>query len=361
MRRTTGCMAWILVCAFTACSVDDVDLDGKLCSPSAPCPDGLACVAGHCEIAESSCGPTFPVENLRVGWRTPNTIQWTWQPRGAPEDFVQYKLVLAKTPAELAQAAERALAGQADGQGGAIWTQDDNPELGQYELRLSGNVDPVTSTITDGLDAGVEYRAQLLSYDRQGCVSRSAEAVGRTEAAPLVEFTLFDERNSSLGKPRPDGITSIESDASRAYAGEDFLSWPGWTALGRDGAEYENVGAYDLRSVPSTDYPSLDMSSGYVELAVSVDGAAVAAWGEARLIFGPTPGSCSEIEPATIKPLAIRAGGYQLLQLPLREFLLGGQPLTDATLRTRAVCEVSVGRTWVPGETVRVDAIRLKW
>ncbi|MEZ4369994.1 MAG: hypothetical protein R3B07_04185 [Polyangiaceae bacterium] len=354
-------MAWILVCASTACSVDDVDLAGKLCSPSAPCPDGLACVAGHCETEQSSCGPTFLVENFVVGWRTPNTIQWTWQPRGAREDFVQYKLVLAKTPAELAQAADRALAGQTDGPGGAIWTQEDNPELGQYELRLSGNVDPVTSTITDGLDAGVEYRAQLLSYDTRGCVSRSAVAVGRTEAAPLVEFTLFDERTDSLGKPRPDGVTSVESDASRAYAGDDFLYWPGWTALGRDGADYENVGTYDLRTVPSTDYPSLDMSSGYVELAVAVDGAAVAAWGEARLIFGPTPGSCSEIEPATIKPLAIRAGGYQLLQLPLREFLLGGQPLTDATLRARAVCEVSVGRTWVPGETVRVDAIRLKW
>lgn len=344
------------------CTIDDVELAGKRCSAAAPCPQGLSCVAGVCRSQQSVCEPAFLVEKFGVAWKTPNTIRWSWQSASRGEDFVQYKLVLGRTVEDLEQSVERALAGESDGQGGAIWTQDDNPELGQYELRLSGDVDQVSTTITDGLEPGIEYRAQLLSYDSQGCVGRSAVAVGRTEAEPLLEHTLFDDRPVSAGRPRPDGSTRIETDLSRAFSGSDYLAWPGWPDDGSaPSANYENIGIYELKTDPSAAYSTLDVSSGYLELAVAVDGSPVAAWGEARLIFGPSAGSCAGIEAATIKPLALRTGGYQLLQLPLRAFQLGGAPVTQEALRERAICEVSVGRTWVMGEAVRVDAIRLKW
>ncbi len=308
------------------------------------------------------CTPKFQVENFGVSWQTPNTIRWAWQPISGADTFVQYKLVIGRTPEELELAAGRALEGLSDDQGGAIWTQDDNPELGQYELRLSGDVDEVTATITDGLEPGVEYRAQLLSYDTGGCVARSAVAVGRTQAAPVLEYTLFDERPVSPGRPRPDGAASIESNGDQAFSGSDYLLWSGWPNDGStSSAGYENIGIYDLKTDPAAAYPSLDGSSAFVELAVAVDGSPVATWGEARVILGPEAGSCAGIEASTIKPLALRTGPYQLLQLPLRAFLLGGEPLDQDTLRTRAICEVSVGRTWVRGETVRVDAIRIKW
>ncbi|MCA9628864.1 MAG: hypothetical protein KC766_14395 [Myxococcales bacterium] len=302
------------------------------------------------------------MENFEVDWQTPNTIRWSWEPLSPRADFVQYKLVLGRTPEELTAATQRALAGESDGLGGAIWTQDDNPELGQYELRLSGDVDQVRTTITDGLEPGVEYRAQLLTYDTAGCVGLSDVAVGRTQASPLLEYVLFDERPVSPGRPRPDGVTEVDSDPSRAFSGDDFLSWPGWPDDGSvASAAYENVGIYDLKTEPSMSYPTLDESSAYVELAVAIEGSPVAAWGEARVLFGAGAGACGDIEASTIKPLALRTGNYQVLQLPLRAFRLGGALLSESTLRERALCEVSVGRTWVVGESVRIDAIRLRW
>jgi len=366
-RHLNGLLLGVLCGAgsVSGCSVDDLDFAGKRCSASEPCPSTLSCVSGVCErcagdACPATCSGKFPVENFGVAWQTPNSVHWRWSPGGTAADFVQYKLVLGRTQQDLEQARSLALAGEPEVQPHSIWTQLENPELGQYELRLSGGTDAVSTTTTDSLEPATEYRARLLAYDSSGCVFESTDAVARTPALTSLSFALFDDAPQPAGRPRPDGAARFETDPGAAYQGDTFVLWPGWGAEAGS-AGYENVGVYQLGTTPELHYPSLDFSAGYLELAVAVEGSGIAAWGEVRLVVGPSGGGCSGIEAAAVKPYALRPGGYQLLQLPLSAFQLAGAPLGAAALQDRAICEVSVGRTWAPGEAVRVDAIRLRW
>lgn len=367
-RRLNGLLFGLLCggAQLSGCSVDDLDYVGKRCSPSQPCPSALACVNGVCERCEgescaADCQEKFPVENFGVAWQTPNSVHWRWTPGGAASDFVQYKLVLGRTQQELEQARSLALAGEPEAQPHSIWTQLENPELGQYELRLSGDTDAVSTTTTDSLEPATEYRGRLLAYDSSGCVFESTDAVARTPALSSLNFPLFEDAPQPAGRPRPDGTARFETDPGAAYQGDTFVLWPGWDPETSGAAAYENIGVYQLGTTPALHYPTLDFSAAYLELAVAIEGSGIAAWGEVRLVVGPSGGGCSGIEAAAVKPYALRSGGYQLLQLPLSAFQFAGAPLTAAALDERAICEISVGRTWALGEAVRVDAIRLRW
>src|SRR5690606_13682417 len=126
--------------------------------------------------------------------------------------------------------------------------------------------------------------------------------------------------------------------------------------------EYEYVGVYQLATDPAAHYPVLDFGSAFVELAVAVDGSPLAAWGDLRVLLGPSPATCQDSEPASIEEYILRPGnGYQIIQAPLSAFDFDGQPLDAQTLSSRSLCEVSIGRAWTLSDEVRVDAVRLSW
>ncbi len=346
------------------CTVDDIDYAGKGCSAEAPCPDGLTCVSGKCQkaAAPQNCTPAFTVSDFKRLWETPHTVRWTWTPQGTADDFVQYKLVLGTSADELEAARQLALAGDNDGPGGSVWTQEDNPELGKYELQLSGGTDLITATTTDGLAAGKEYRARLLVYDSAGCTFETEPAVALSSQEAAFSFVLFDDQGHPKGDARPPEA-SVQTDAAKAFEGDSYIEWPGWPDDGSvvDGS-YENVGMYAIGTDPAQDYPLLDFSGAYLELAVAIDGAPLAAWGEVRLIFGPSPGVCGNISVSSVHPYVVRPGaGYVVLELPLDQFDVGGNKVDSTILDAQSICEVSVGRAWPIGDSVRVDGIRLRW
>jgi hypothetical protein len=353
-----------LVAIALGCTVDDIDYTGKGCSFEAPCPDGLSCVAGRCMKAAEpqTCTPAFTAEQFKRAWETPHTIRWTWTPNGVPADFVQYKLVLGTSEQTLEAARQMALAGENDGPGGSVWTQADNPELGQYELRLSGGTDLIVATTTDGLTPGTEYSARLLVYDASGCVHTTDRAIGLTAKESSLGYVLFDDQGHPKGYARPPQA-SVQTDPAQAFEGDRFILWPGWPDDGSvaDGS-WENVGIASIGTDPAQHYPLLDFSAAYLQLAVAIDGASVAAWGQVRFLFGPSPGVCGDSSLGLVNGYVFRpGGGYHLIELPLNQFVFGGKSLEAATVKERSVCEVSIGRGWAIGDSVRIDEIRLRW
>jgi len=264
----------LLLALPSACTVADVDYSGKRCSADALCPEGWACLSGACHLpaaGQQSCTPRFTVKHLHRVWGTPAGIRWSWTPVGTKDEFVQYKLVLGKTDSNLESALATAKKGDNDGMGGQIWAQEDNPELGQYELRLSGNTDLVTATTTDGLEPGQEYHARLLAYDAEGCVFQSDVAIGSTGLPSSLDATFFDEAPHPQGYPRPAGdsgtvAATIASVPGKAFEGSKYLLWPGWPTDGSvsPGTYYENVGISGLKADPAKDYPLLDFSVAYL-------------------------------------------------------------------------------------------------
>ena len=346
------------------CTVDDVDYAGKGCSVEAPCPDGLACYAGKCRKSTTtqSCTPSFTVTDFKRVWETPHTVRWSWSPQGQADDFVQYKLVVAESDAALESARQKARAGENDGLGGNVWTQDDNPELGKYELQLSGSTDVITATTTDGLSAGKEYRARLLVYDAAGCVFETEPAVALTGQEPTFSYSLFDDQGHPNGTARPP-MASVQTDPTKAFEGDSYIEWPGWPDDGSVvNGNWENIGMYAIATDPQQDYPLFDFSAAYLELAVAIDGAPLAAWGEARLIVGPSPGNCDPITVSSIYPYVFRPGaGYVVVELPLSQFGLSTGKLDADMLKNQSICEFSIGRNWAIGESVRIDGVRLRW
>jgi hypothetical protein len=342
-----------LVASSAACSVDDIDHSGKSCNAKEPCPGDYACTNDTC------CLPKFRAQDFAVVWKTPNALRLGWAPSGEKQSFVQYVLVLAKTSAELAEAEAQALRGEDDGPAGSIRTAADNPELGQYELRQSSGEDVVAATIADQLEPGTEYRVRLLAFDDAGCVSSSSVAVARTAQLSDFSFSLFDDGPHPSGVARPIDLANIVMDVALAFEGDAYVYWPGWPDDGSvaDGA-YENVGVTELNASLDIEFPALDFSTAYLEVALALEGPPLAAWGEARFVLGPEGGSCDPIQAFTVSAIAFRPGGeYSLLQVPLEHF----QGLELGALETRQLCEVSFGRSFALTEAVRVDAIRLRW
>lgn len=345
-----GVLALVLVQA--SCSVDDVEYEGKLCDADAPCPGSYSCTNGAC------CTPRFSVEGFAVDWRTPNTVRLSWTPPAvAKEDFLKYVVLVGKSDSELRVA--EAKANQDDGIGGPIRTAEDNPELGQYELRQSGGFDPVTATSIDLLEPATEYRMRLLSFDSDGCAASTQTVLVRTDQDSQLGYPLFDDSGHPGGVPRPfSGGTSFADDAAMAFEGTTYVDWPGSDTEGT----YELIGVAGLGANMNDHFPLLDFSTAFVEVAVAIEGNPIAVWGEARVILGPPSGGCDDNQAYGIAPYAFRSGpDYRVIQAPLSELIFDGNAMTSDDIATRQVCEVSLGQTFAAGQGVRVDEILLRW
>jgi hypothetical protein len=346
-----GCLVFALSGA--SCSVDDVDYEGKACTADAPCPGGYSCTGGTC------CTPRFVVSNFALDWKTPNTVRLSWTPpANAKQDFLTYVVVIGKSTAELRDAEQQALAGPDEVPGGPIRTADDNPELGQYDLRQSSEFDVVEATSIDLLEPATEYRVKLLSFDSSGCAASTATVAVRTDQDSSLEYDLFHETAQPGGEPRPFGTATFASNASLAFDGDAYIDWPGTTLEG----EYELIGVAQLNARLDPDFPSLDFSTAFIEAAVALEGNPLAAWGEVRVLLGPASGGCSDLEAFQLSPYAFRSGeDYRVIQVPLSQLVLSGNTMTANDIATRPVCEVSVGQSFAAGQGVRMDEVRLRW
>ncbi len=354
-RMSRAC--W-LMCTITAgllcgCVIDDIPIEGKACGPEAPCPDGLSCIKSACTNAP----PAFTVAEFRPLWTTPNTVRWSWQPQGDEADFGQYKVVMGISDDELEVARALALAGE---EGPGVWTLKENPELGLYTFVNADNL--VTATTTDALEPNAEYRAQLLTYDTAANVHTSATAVAVTSQFALNSVPIFDDANPN-GTPRNGPKTpspTFEDNAALAYEGSLYLYWPGFAIAPAN--SFDHIG---LRTI-ATDANKFDVAfdGAFLEIALAIDGESVTPWARLRIGFGTPADACTGQGFYDVSPIAFRAdGAYQLLQVPLAAFLEqdGTMPLTATDIETRSICEVSLARRWAVGESLRIDAISLRW
>ena len=118
------------------------------------------------------------VGSFRASWATPHGIRWEWEPLGKEQDFQEYRLVTGKSESDVR---ERTAAAQ-------VWKSDQNPELGVFTLRRTGDEELVRHTSTDGLEVDTIYYAELEVVDTGGCIARSPNVAGKrtTDAAPRV-------------------------------------------------------------------------------------------------------------------------------------------------------------------------------
>ncbi len=204
----------------------------------------------------------------------------------------------------------------------------------------------MVSTITSGLVPATAYWAVLTVYTRGEPVPRaSGAAVATTRPEPVHELVVFRDETPA-GYRLPDGFVR----GAHPSAGTASFDWmPGCPA---SGGCWENLRFKDLGlatgAVPEA---AFDDGSAFLELAVENCGEP-GMWSEVRA----WPGSCGSSVPA-IRALTLKGGcGYQVLQLPLRDF----EGMTFARF-SQGLCEVGVGSSWTQGQRVSVDEVRVRW
>lgn len=277
------------------------------------------------------------VTNLRAEWETPTTIRWRWDRSGDAADFGSFELVIGPTEADVE--GRTALA--------RVFDASENPELGVFTLPGTGDMDPVVSTITDGLTPDTAYYAQLVALRPGGLRSSTPIAAGRTLAAASSALDLFDEAGS-LGFSIP---ATFELSDDRPLEGSGCYRYvsdcagmpdPCWQHLRRHGL---NV---DASSVAAAAF-----NRAFLEIAVASDAREHTYYGAFRLQVG-MDGSTALFQ---IEGLTIRADGeYRVYEIPLTA--LGGMAHADLQ---RGVYEVGVGGAWSGGAIVRVDRARVRW
>lgn len=361
LRRIGGAILPSFVASFvglgsSTCVLDPVDYTGKSCTQSAPCPDPWRCVSNVCVMSGSStssgssssggaCTPLIVPTNFRVDWATPNTLRWRWDSNGTVEQFGSYRLVVGTSKESVESES-----------GATIFTAAENPELGKLDLLHTGGVDPVTATISDGLEPATTYFGKLVATDNAGCEHASEVLSGTTSIAPSSAVTLFVDTlpsSDSYLQPAPlDGGPVLVAIAPSCPSGSPCIEY---TAECGAPLCYENVRLHF--SPPVTD---ITVSSGdflnlaYLEMRVGTDSSSASYWSEFRL---------EADDFYSIQGLTIRAdGALRTYQIPLRVLTsMSGSALTYDGLTTAGVREVGAGGSWSEHSHVWLDDIYLRW
>jgi hypothetical protein len=363
-------VAWVLSGA-SGCVVGPLDLSGRAC----PCTDGWVCdvTTDTCRRGEnatepgatqSSGGetsitpdeetdgistPAFEVVAFSSDWSTPNAIHWTWAVVGRVEDFHAWEVRVA--------ASREAL----DGDDVQVFDGSINPELARFTLRNTGDEEPVTGTITDGLDASTEYFARLFVLDTAGGRTMSPNvAVRSTGPSPTNGVAILSDVD-----PIPPGLALpscyVHADDAPAagtthhYQLRHFCTSEGvptCTDPDEPGPEcWENLRLQGM-TVPVTGLAAGDFADAYLELYVAVEALADVVghgwWSELALVAG---GGIH-----AYKGLTIRADGqYRRYQIPLVQLGLTHRVLASVAEGLR------VGSSWSNGSTIRVDEAWIRW
>lgn len=280
--------------------------------------------------------------DLNTGWATSRSICWRWDRIGEEEEFGRYELVLGHN---LDDVANRTGSAQ-------VWTAEENPELGVFQLPYTTGFDPVLSTITDELLPDTEYFAELVGFDREGrhSVSRSS---ARTLGLPAQCAVLFaDEPTSGYSIP-----TSFVYSDRAPYQGTHHYEYISVCDPGEDLC-FQNLRRRSIRA-PTGDIDAADFAGAYYEFAVASDSTKPSWWSQGRLHFG-SDGNYDEGLHVFGGWTMPAVEDYRLKQLPLHVFTRDEQPLTRE-VASLGIYEFTVGGLWSHGALVRVDEVRICW
>lgn len=295
----------------------------------------------------TASGPINPddaavaVGNLRATWGTPNTIRWDWEAQGDPDRLLAYELVVGTSEDDV-------LSG---GGSTVVWTEEQNPELGRFLLPRTGGEDPVVFTATDALEPDTRYYAQLIARDTAGNATVSNIAAGRTSQPPVDEIVIIaDENTAGFSIP---GTFALSSE--RPFAGTQGYRYESvcegqaecWENLRRQEILLD-VGAISQGSFGTT---------AYFEVALAIESETTPWWCSFWLWYD---GSSAD-RLASYDAWTGRTGGdYRVIQVPLRAFLIQGEPTPYDEL-SFGLYGFNVGGPWSDGAVVYVDELRLRW
>ena len=363
--RWTGNLAAALCAWFVmvGCSVGELDLLGKQC----PCTEGWVCDEAH-----NSCIPAdgtgvggmagsggvgadggmggsgnvgaaaVTVSNLGIVWTTPNSMRWSWDMEGTPDQLVGLEVVTGTSEQDVQ-----------DRTGSArVWAAADNPELGRYFLPATGGDEPVVATTTDEHQPSTLYHCQLTAIDTAGRRSVSALASGRTTDPPTSTIVIFADTDPP-GYSLPGGI--VRSDRN-PYAGThhyDFVQ----TCSGNETICYEMLRRMEMGTDLSGISQGALSTTAYVEFALATEGPTPSYWTEIRL----RTGTDADNQQWKYDGWSVRAdGAYRLHQVPLRALTWEGAPMSKTEL-DRGLHQFGVGGSWKDTGHVAFDEIRIHW
>jgi len=333
-----------------ACSVD-VELDGKPC----PCTDGYACDQRNlvCVPEAGARGDCLVgAVNFRATWATPGSIRWDWDPVGEEQDFAAYRVVTGEHESDVEQAAPPA----------KIWEAPENPELGVYTLRRTGAEEVVGHTITDGLASGRLYHAELRIVDSAGCefTSPNMAAKQTTDAQRQVDLMVVDAAHKDWWALGVTATSCFDSDGE---------CWSGTFACDdKETLCFRNFHMAEL-DVPLVNPAGDGITAGnfptaYLAFRLDAQVAQQPWWGVVNLNFEETVDIAWGREP-----FVFRAGGYQLIEIPLSALLRRKDletvesnpiPLTPADIG-QTLDTFALGLAGAPGESIWVDDVWIGW
>jgi hypothetical protein len=332
-----------------ACTIGDVDLDGKSC----PCPEssGLVCnEATQTCVDLAGCTPRFVVSDFGPAWTTPNNVRWEWQPQGTEDTFGSYAI-------ELAQSAEVIAAGDPEQR----LDQETLAELGHYALLNTGDVDEVVrASVTYGLSPDTKWYGRLEAVDRFGCAFRSPIAPATTLPEPLPgnEVVIFDD-----AEPPGNLLTSHGTFAWQADCDGD-------PCLAATSGASETTNLRLMTAIPGSDLagmsPGQFAGQGFLELRIWMEDPSASFW---TSIWVETPAEIFRFEPySPIRtPPEPAQSSYRTVQIPLRTMLRDqvGTPMTYPDLTSTpapgGLEQVSFGTLVPEGTRVWIDDIRVRW
>ncbi|MEM6992292.1 MAG: hypothetical protein AAF721_17405 [Myxococcota bacterium] len=332
--------AWLIVGGgvLAACGINP-DYDGPVVADTdvaASSDDGVSSGSG------TPNDGAITLMEFQSTWATPNQIRWRWQPQGTADDFIAYELVTGPSEADVVQRTAAA----------RIWTSDDNPELGVFNVPRTFVSHVVEASTTVGHPADTEVFAQLTALDSAGEQSVSAVAVARTRPEPVFEIAI-------LGEGEPPGWSSPSSyqlASEQPFAGADHFSY---THTCAEPECWENLQRQDL-GIDLSDIRAGDFdTTAFVEVAVAIEDSIPSWWGSIDLWFDP---DAPEIT-AQYKGWQLAATAeYQLLQVPLKALRSREteSPLTFDLLAS-GLAGFVVGGHYSDGATIRIDEARLRW
>jgi hypothetical protein len=334
-----------LVAMSSGCAIDALDYAGKSC----PCYEGWTCECGQC-VQANDCAPRITATGFRVGWTTPNTIRWEWDPDPAAsaEEFQRYEVCVGTADPE----------GEESGTT-KVWTAADNAELGGLGLsHVGGPFDPVRATVTDGLVDETSYWGQLRAFDNAGCSWASPVVTALTEVEPKDQNEAVLFRDVLLGDPFPVPDVHLVADAALAYRGSAYL---GYDPACNDPmpscqcCESARVGGMmaDISGV------AFDVDkTAFLELAVATP--EPSAW--STVYFALLNNGVEEFwrfEPYSLSPAA--DGSYRVLQIPLSALSNdNSETLTQADIAL-PLSQFAINGNWALDGHLRIDEVRIRW
>jgi hypothetical protein len=351
----------------SACLVDVPDsAAGKPC----PCPyPGYWCTDGVCVETASRC--LVGATDFAPAWSTPSSIRWDWKVQGEARHFVEYRLVVAPSEAELeAATSETPVLSAAT----RSYHRGINPELGHYYWPDQGSTLPVDFTVSDGLSPSEDadesvgrYFGRLMVTDVKGCVFSTPVLQTTTKRAPTNAIVISDDT-----VPPPDwgGIAPVVAeDCGRPEDGGD----PGdclrcdAACLGDPEAwkQLRLVQPIDLSSVPAS---AFDSGLAHLEVWVAVVSTNATYYNE--IVFmrhngapnAPAAFTAFGARPVVFPPSLAAEPEYERIQLPLNALSIDdGRQLAHADLLTGGFDELHIGSSFTGASEVRFDAIYVRW